>query len=481
MKRLLSIILCVMILFTVVSSSLVITSAETEFIEIYTADDLRAVDNNLAGNYKLMNDIDLSEVTAKGGKYDFSGNGWEPIGSRGVYGTNAFSGVFDGNGYTISGLRISVTAMPNGASSKTARIGLFSTNTGIIKNLTVSGKISSTYEYGVEYIGGIVAYNSASIENCANKCDITYNYNKIQNGYTGGICSYSKGTISKCYNTGTISISNASKSNASTVYSAGISCGSGYTNDCYNTGSIMASHNYGTSKTVSCGISAAGSASRVARCYNIGTAVYAITNSSVVDCFYLNTKGIGGSGAKGLSSEAMITPESFTNFDFENTWVIDAESGYSYPQLTTNRQVKPIVVTGIEITSSPLKLTYIKGEEFDASGLEVSVIYSNDTKELTTDYTVSGYDSTLGVKTITVAYGDFTATFEVEVKYQLGDVDRNGKVNVFDASAIQKHLAGIIEFDDEQKALADTDKNGKINIFDASRVQKHIAGIVPEL
>ncbi len=478
MKKLLCVILTVLL---VISSSFVIVSAEIDYIPIYTAEDLRAVDNNLAGNYILMSNIDLSEVTAKGGKYDFSGNGWDPIGSGGTYASGAFTGIFDGNGFEVSGLRISVTDMPSGASSKTARIGLFSTNSGIIKNLTVSGKISSTYEYGVEYIGGIVAYNSASIENCANKCDITYNYNKIQNGYIGGICSYSKGTISKCYNTGAISISNASKSNASTVYSAGIACGSGYINDCYNTGSIMASHNFGTSKTVSCGISAAGSASRVSHCYNIGTAVYAITNSSVVDCFHLNTKGIGGSGAKALSSEAMTKPESFTNFDFENTWVIDTESGYGYPQLISNRQVKPIVETGIEITKLPSKLIYIKGEELDVSGLEVSVIYSDNTKEQVTDYTLSGYDSSLGVKTITVAYADFTATFEVEVKYELGDVNLDGKINIFDVSSIQKHLAGIIEVDDVQLKLADTDKSGTVNIFDASRIQKHLAGIVSEL
>ena len=45
---------------------------------------------------------------------------------------------------------------------------------------------------------------------------------------------------------------------------------------------------------------------------------------------------------------------------------------------------------------------------------------------------------------------------------------------------IQKYLAGIIDFDDMQKSAADTNGDGKINIFDATRIQKYVAGVIDE-
>lgn len=69
-------------------------------------------------------------------------------------------------------------------------------------------------------------------------------------------------------------------------------------------------------------------------------------------------------------------------------------------------------------------------------------------------------------------------------KALLGDADSNGKVNIFDASYIQKSLAGVYGYPNYQKIpadstlflVADADGNGKINIFDASLIQKYIAG-----
>lgn len=57
----------------------------------------------------------------------------------------------------------------------------------------------------------------------------------------------------------------------------------------------------------------------------------------------------------------------------------------------------------------------------------------------------------------------------------LGDADQNEKVNVKDATAVQKHVAGIeitIHID-----AADADQNGKVNVKDATSIQKFVAGI----
>ena len=60
-------------------------------------------------------------------------------------------------------------------------------------------------------------------------------------------------------------------------------------------------------------------------------------------------------------------------------------------------------------------------------------------------------------------------------RYQLGDVNRDGNFNIKDATAIQKYLAKLITFDDEQMKLADFDGNGGISIKDATAIQMKLA------
>ena len=55
------------------------------------------------------------------------------------------------------------------------------------------------------------------------------------------------------------------------------------------------------------------------------------------------------------------------------------------------------------------------------------------------------------------------------------DITGDGKVNIKDATAVQKHLAKIDVLSDALVALADYDYNGKVNVKDATALQKHIA------
>jgi len=56
------------------------------------------------------------------------------------------------------------------------------------------------------------------------------------------------------------------------------------------------------------------------------------------------------------------------------------------------------------------------------------------------------------------------------------DVDSNGKVNIADVTAIQKHLVSIITLTEEQLKLGDVDYSGATNIKDATMIQKYLAG-----
>lgn len=62
----------------------------------------------------------------------------------------------------------------------------------------------------------------------------------------------------------------------------------------------------------------------------------------------------------------------------------------------------------------------------------------------------------------------------------LGDVDGDLKVTVLDATAIQRHLASLIQFTDIQLTLADYDCDNEVTVLDATRIQMKLAGVLPE-
>ncbi len=65
-----------------------------------------------------------------------------------------------------------------------------------------------------------------------------------------------------------------------------------------------------------------------------------------------------------------------------------------------------------------------------------------------------------------------------EAEFELGDVNMDKKLNIRDATAIQKHLAKIATLSEDAIALADFTQDGKVNIKDATTIQKKIAGII---
>ena len=177
-------------------------------------------DEALSAKAVLTADIVVNENVLKA---DGTLNGtptysWTPIGTN----SNKFSGTFDGNGHTISGLYFNNTTSdyyPNGGKF----VGLIGcANGAVIKNVAVV----DSYLRGAQYVGGICGYGYNT------NTTITYCYNtgtvSGYSDYVGGICGYD-GTETNCYNTGTVS-----------GYSdVGGICGSyGTQTNCYNTGTV---------------------------------------------------------------------------------------------------------------------------------------------------------------------------------------------------------------------------------------------------
>ena len=163
-------------------------------IEIDTPEKLAEIgksdDYPLNGNYILTANIDL------GGEE----KPWTPIGSGEDH---AFTGTFDGDGHTISGLYMNAQS----AGNQTRGLGLFSYlgSDGTVKNLTVEGEIDPKDHNG--YVGGIVGANYGKVSNCTSDVDIK-NIN-VENGATiGGVVgnANSGSTVENCRYTGTIDV-----------------------------------------------------------------------------------------------------------------------------------------------------------------------------------------------------------------------------------------------------------------------------------
>lgn len=172
LKRCLSMILSFLVLLGVDSMSTAVYAAatlgtESNPYQITTAKQLQDINNDLSGCYVLTADIDLAQM-------DFA-----PIGGDAE--TGSFSGVFDGNGHTISNLNV--------FAGKYA--GLFGCNEGIIKNVV----LKDVDVYGSRYVGGVVAENTSygTVSACTVQSGNVRSDGSVSGIYIGGICGINNG------------------------------------------------------------------------------------------------------------------------------------------------------------------------------------------------------------------------------------------------------------------------------------------------
>ena len=334
----------------------------------------------------LTANIDLSSVCGPA-LDDGSPVSWTPIGNS----INQYSGNFDGNGKTISGLYINRSADYQGL------FGYLSTdsdNTGTVKDLTVSGSVS-----GNDYVGGVVGLNRGSVKDCDFTGSVSgghyvggvvgYNNGGTVTGCifsgsgsvsgvynVGGVVGYniSSGNVKNCYNTGSVKGDwyvggvagyNSSSSSVTNCYNTGTVSGgedvggvvggndSGTVKNCYNTGKVTgsaASSNVG-------GVVGNNYSGTVENCYNTGEVSggnrvggvvgYNFSgggSGNVTDCYFLKTETVNtklqGIGNKGSAEGAAVVKdlselcEKFKDNDTTDTWT--TSPFYKYPVLKAN-------------------------------------------------------------------------------------------------------------------------------------------------
>ncbi len=312
--------------------------------------------------------------------------------------TGNFSGVYDGGGYTITGLTITGTSFQgvfgaisgtvknmnvtgtitqNGTGTNVSTGGIVGLNMadGTIDNCSFSGTVSGT---GCDQVGGIVGQNNGTVINSRSAATISgrtsvggiagVNNGTIENSYNtgnitgtnqvGGIAGANSGTgsfikIRNSYNTGDITATTTSTANAGGII--GVNQSSSTVEYCYNTGNV-------TGSTAVGGIAGANqSGSTLQNCVSLGARVtgtgstnrvIGIANGNMNDNKARTDMKIGASGAEATVSGAATNSNGasvtvgtamstfFSGWDTTTIWNTggNLSVGVNLPTLKTNTQ-----------------------------------------------------------------------------------------------------------------------------------------------
>ena len=261
---------------------------------------LSGVTQNASANAVLTKDIVVNKNVLKsdGTVNEGTFKEWTPIATS----ASPYTGIFEGQNYTISGLYFKQEA---------SFVGLFSVNSGKIANVgildsyfygqpykgwqvggvcgsnTNQGAITNCYNTGIvrgsETVGGVCGSNYGTITNCSNKGNVGEDDESV-----GGVCGSNYGTITNCNNAGIVS----GKSYVGGV--CGKNSNGGTVTNCNNTGEVR-----GTSQYIG-GLSGDNDSSSITNCNNTGevkaTGKFVgglsggnYNNGTITNCYYNST------------------------------------------------------------------------------------------------------------------------------------------------------------------------------------------------
>lgn len=297
----------------------------------YVATSVNQGVDTFSGKYlKLTSNLHLNDIE------------WTPIGA-----TNSFGGVFDGNDYSIHGLKISSISTNYG--------GLFGyVNGGFIKNLNI---IDADISVDNGYVGILVGFanHTDTTKLTVQNCNISGTLNLTHDSYAGGIVGYCNGTIDRCSSNAIISSGSQSGVSRNVyVYVGGIAGTCTTITNSYSSGTVSSSGGslYYHNSYVG-GI--AGSCGTITNCYSTAEIVAATQSSSyaggiagcattITNCFAVgnvSTRTYSFSGTYGGSNIGRIIGEyeegdTVTSCYADSTQVCTRTSSTTTKQGTTN-------------------------------------------------------------------------------------------------------------------------------------------------
>ena len=230
---------------------------------------LSGVPQNTSANAVLTADIVVNKNVLKsdGTVNERTFKEWTPIGNTCNGSYSPYTGIFEGQNHTISGLYFK--------QENTSEVGFFGYNGGKISNVG----ILNSYFCGFSRVGGVCGYNSSTITNCYNKGVVDGTADAA--GSFGGVCGCNLGILTNCYNTGIVKgqsfVGGVSGDNNKTItncYNTGIVSGQSYVGgiDGDNSGTITNCNNEGkvSGTEDSVGGVSGDNNKTITNCYNTG-------------------------------------------------------------------------------------------------------------------------------------------------------------------------------------------------------------------
>lgn len=341
---------------------------------------------------------------------------WTPVGND-IY---AYTGTFDGKGYTVSGLYFN-----NPNSSFVGLFGFIGAN-GKISNV---GVLDSYFQFG-EYGAGVCGINNGELQNCSNSSTVIGN---MEQGI-GGVCGENDygGIIENCFNEGTV---RATTEEGTFVFGGvGGVCGINEMStikSCYNTASVSGKYAVGGV----CGISSRG---------------------TTTNCYYLSNTAIGGIGGQDESGKA----EKRSIEEFKSGEVAWLLNGKGLGEQVWGQQLGE---DQSPVPGSDYKVIKAAQGDKDANGnYTYWATFSNQTNDVTlsvpSDRTLNVYNATVSGGKMTLTERDYQVAKEEGVLLKTDGEYVNAKVNKTNelaaASSYENHLVATPA---EAKTVTETD------------------------
>ena len=473
---------------------------------IHNEAELRAVANDLTKNYFLANDITITSA-------------WTPLGWTDGDDV-AYTGNFDGNGYTITGLT---------SSDSGSNWGLFAINSGVIENLSVEMK--DTIQ-GSQFVGVIAGQNNGTIRNVSVTQDSVLNSGEGIQGtnnsqtfvggitgknntgatvanssaavavhgqyFVGGLVGGNFGTISQCYCKGSVNNMYNNNSLSYCAYNGGLVGGNkGLITDCYSYTAGEVKGNQYVGGAVG-GNYAAGTVENVW----VDPYVKALTSSkagafagtqdgTVTQSYVVSTTSGSQGGATRIASADL---QDSTNFPTKSGWAFDTIwtfEGTKYPVLR-NCGNDATSHPRQEISAEYFTVTFLggglEGDTITEMTESYSVAVSSEinlpaapvrTNDQNWVYDFKGWSDGENTYDVGAAYtvtGDVTFT----ATWKLHSVNGDGEWTYLDAMTIMDYLAGSVTLTAEQIEAADYNHDGTVSYLDAMRIMDVLAGTITE-
>lgn len=407
---------------------------------IHNETELRGVANDLTGNYFLANDITISSA-------------WTPLGWTDGDDV-AYTGNFDGNGYTITGL----TSGDSGSNW-----GLFAINGGTIENLSVVMK--DTIQ-GSQFVGIIAGQNNGTIRNVSVTQDSALNSGEGVQG-TDNSQTFVGGITGKNNTGATVANSSAAVAVHGQYFVGGLVGGN------YDGGTVW---NVWVDPYV------------MALTTGKGGVFAGAQNGTVEQSYVVSTSSGSQGGATRIASADLQDSVNFpttSGWDFNTIWTFE---GTKYPVLRScgnNTDSHPRqeigdtetftvsflggALEGDTVTELAQGYTVADGTAINLPGAPVR---TNDKKWV---YDFKGWSDGRTTYAVGAAYtvtGDVTFT----ATWKLHSVNGDDDWTVQDAMMIMDWLAGNIMLTDEQIEAADYTHDGKVTVQGAMRIMDVLAG-----